>query len=574
MGSVQVVVDRLYRMPRLGRLFRILGSVARISEWRDSHSSLLAIHAVRLDEQARLTSEVARQFEMARAAAAARESALVTRLDGLGQLLETQGAFVSAVQQLAHDELSRTRAALDGANLLRKDFERYLPEVLNAATLQEATVNALREELAAARRESEASQQRLQEEHRAAIESWRAVAAEVSAMRGQLEGVSLTARRLDATDTRLRALADETQAGKSELARAARRLEETETRLEALGRETAAKLHEQVEAGRQLAVSVREELWKRAGAIEHELSKRGRQVDESQARIEAIAAMAGRIDQLARDVNDLSSRPVQDPAVVALRDELWARAGALEAEVTRRALQLDQAQASVAALAGDVHGSQSPARLAGLEAAVRQLTERVEFVRRETLFEVRYGQREAIVPKALEPRLVNAEKVKKAARALKVNVGCGHITYDDYVNVDRRELPGVDVVAEAVHMPFAPRSLSELYSAHLLEHFPQEELRRAVLPYWKSLLKPGGRLRAVVPDAEAMIREFAAGSYSYDELREVTFGGQDYEGDFHYNMFTPDSLAALLREAGFKKVEVPVKGRRNGACFEFEVVAS
>ena len=50
-----------------------------------------------------------------------------------------------------------------------------------------------------------------------------------------------------------------------------------------------------------------------------------------------------------------------------------------------------------------------------------------------------------------------------------------------------------------------PGTLRELRSSHLLEHFPQEELRRRLLPYWFSLLAPGGRFTAIVPDGEAMV---------------------------------------------------------------------
>ena len=37
--------------------------------------------------------------------------------------------------------------------------------------------------------------------------------------------------------------------------------------------------------------------------------------------------------------------------------------------------------------------------------------------------------------------------------------------------------------------------MSEIYSAHLLEHFPEEELSRELLPYWYSLLRPGAGSR-------------------------------------------------------------------------------
>jgi hypothetical protein len=154
-----------------------------------------------------------------------------------------------------------------------------------------------------------------------------------------------------------------------------------------------------------------------------------------------------------------------------------------------------------------------------------------------------------------------------------LNLGCGHIPLPGYLNVDRRELPGVDIVAEVGDLPLDPGEADEVHSAHLLEHFPQEQLRRQLLPYWYGLLKKSGVFTAIVPDAEAMIREYSAGAYPYGDLREVMYGGQDYDGDFHFNMFTPGSLAELLREAGFDDVQVIESGRRNGACFEFELSA-
>jgi len=94
-----------------------------------------------------------------------------------------------------------------------------------------------------------------------------------------------------------------------------------------------------------------------------------------------------------------------------------------------------------------------------------------------------------------------------------------------------------------------------------------------LLPYFFNLLKEGGEFHAVVPDAEAMIREYSSGHYSYDDMREVLYGAQDYDGDFHFNMFTPLELNNLLVEAGFINVTVLDQGRKNGKCYEFEVLA-
>jgi len=161
-----------------------------------------------------------------------------------------------------------------------------------------------------------------------------------------------------------------------------------------------------------------------------------------------------------------------------------------------------------------------------------------------------------------------------AAQGLRLNVGCGHIPLNDYVNIDSRHLPGVDIVADAGAIGVEFASVTEIFSSHLLEHFPMEALKRRILPHWNALLLSGGRLRAIVPDGDAMIQQCASGEYSFAEFREALFGAQDYQGDFHFNLFTPESLSVILAAAGYHNIEVPVRGRRNGQCFEFEIAAT
>jgi hypothetical protein len=209
------------------------------------------------------------------------------------------------------------------------------------------------------------------------------------------------------------------------------------------------------------------------------------------------------------------------------------------------------------------------------------LRDRIEFARAEAMFELRAhlpGGGTPIIPGAsatvgLEPRILDAAKVEamSASGALRLNIGCGHVPLEGYVNVDMRELPGVDALAEAGATPFDPGTVTEVHSAHLLEHFPVEQLRRVVLPHWHALLRPGGELRAIVPDAEAMLADFASGAMSFDDLREVTYGLQEYEGDFHFNMFSREGLAALLRGAGFTNVSFAFQGRKNSKCRDMEI---
>jgi hypothetical protein len=291
------------------------------------------------------------------------------------------------------------------------------------------------------------------------------------------------------------------------------------------------------------------------------LARESNELRAEQKRLENDISLLSRStdEQLKRFENDISllSRSAGERVEVLGRQ--------LQAQVEGAAQQAQQVQAS------------ANAEFSGVKDSIGYLLGRVEFVRRELMFEMRYGASSPSVGEQslkAETAIISTEKLEAARKdAIRLNLGCGHIALDGYLNVDRRALPGVDIVAEVDQLPFEANELDEIFSAHLLEHFPQEQLSRQLLPYYFNLLKPGGQFHAVVPDAEAMIREYANGSYPYDDMREVMYGAQDYDGDFHYNMFTPASLSQLLLDAGFVNPTVIVAGRKNGRCYEFEIRA-
>ena len=132
----------------------------------------------------------------------------------------------------------------------------------------------------------------------------------------------------------------------------------------------------------------------------------------------------------------------------------------------------------------------------------------------------------------------------------------------------------IDIAAQLDNIPFEKGSVKEIFSSHVLEHFTREHLRRDLLPYWRSLLQKGGSFRAVAPDGETMAAALASGDMSFEDFREVLLGGQEYEGNFHYDFFSAESMSELLMECGFVNVQIVAKGRRNGKCYEFEIMAT
>lgn len=220
--------------------------------------------------------------------------------------------------------------------------------------------------------------------------------------------------------------------------------------------------------------------------------------------------------------------------------------------------------------------NQYHAQIAEYRLDIEGYRDRLEFVRLEILDQCSVGKGVYTGTRSDgKPKILNLEKYEAALAAKNVllNVGCGHKPLPDHLNVDRRNLPGVDIVAEATDLPFDRDTVAEIYTAHLVEHFTPATLKNTIFPYWLDLLTEHGVLKIIVPDMPAMIEAFAQGDMRFSELAEVTFGKQDYDDDFHYAMFSPGTLRTALISSGFKYVELVGENRTNGICREMEVWA-
>lgn len=197
---------------------------------------------------------------------------------------------------------------------------------------------------------------------------------------------------------------------------------------------------------------------------------------------------------------------------------------------------------------------------------------RIEGIRNEILLEMRHGLN--FVP-TTETRIINRDKFNRlmALKELVLNIGSGNTSSENMINIDMRALPNVDIVADAAQIQLPKGCAKGIYSSHVLEHFPHEQLHRTVLPNWIELLSNGGFFRAVVPDSEGMLEAYVRGKMAFEDLRTVTFGLQEYEGDIHYTMFSRDSLRVLLEQAGLRDVTYVDTSRPNGLCLEMEVLA-
>ncbi len=200
--------------------------------------------------------------------------------------------------------------------------------------------------------------------------------------------------------------------------------------------------------------------------------------------VERLSALELKVDRMYSSVDALDAHiPAVLNAIASTNGttRLLAReTDGLRASITDMAHRLDEADETVAHRLDEV----AKAMWTGDEIVrdelrphietLAWLLERVETVRSEMMHELRYGQtRESA---AVEPKILNAAHLGDAD--IRLNLGAGHIAIDGFVNVDMRELPGIDVVAPIDSLPFEPGTIAEIFSSHTVEHFPEEQLRR------------------------------------------------------------------------------------------------
>lgn len=306
------------------------------------------------------------------------------------------------------------------------------------------------------------------------------------------------------------------------------------------------------------------------------LSEMKTEIPELMVRLSEINA---EIPELKTELNHLKTESSAfDDKTQSLEQELSEHGSTIRGIDTQQPFQLNLLRSAPVAfrnITRDIVGLKAAQK--NISESVDYLNNRLEFVRNELMYEMRYGA-SSITGEDNESKakteILSPEKLAAAREEqIRINLGCGHIPVEGYLNIDRRALPGIDIVAEVDELPFNTGEVDEIFSAHLLEHFPQEQLRRTLLKYWHGLLKPGGEFRAIVPDGDGMIAACSSGEYPFEQFRKVTYGAQDYDGDFHYNMFTPSSLSELLLEAGFVEPRILAANRENGGCKEFEISA-
>lgn len=142
---------------------------------------------------------------------------------------------------------------------------------------------------------------------------------------------------------------------------------------------------------------------------------------------------------------------------------------------------------------------------------------------------------------------------------MKINLGCGEDIKEGYINIDIRNLPGVDVVADVRKLPFSKGSIDEIIALDIYEHISHNESQR-MLVHWVSILKEGGLLFIKGPCINRMIQYFITenldnNNTNLDNIEmyiSAIFGYQDHSENVHRTIIHPELMYYYLRQAGIK----------------------
>jgi predicted SAM-dependent methyltransferase len=144
------------------------------------------------------------------------------------------------------------------------------------------------------------------------------------------------------------------------------------------------------------------------------------------------------------------------------------------------------------------------------------------------------------------------------ADGIKLHIG-GWEQREGWKILDAIPGPIVDYVGNCTELTFLDdESCCEVYASHVFEHLGYNgELQTALKGVYR-VLKPGGRLRASVPDLETLCKIYVHPNITPQgrfHIMRMMFGGRTTPYDIHYSGLDMTLLGTLLYEAGFREIE-------------------
>jgi predicted SAM-dependent methyltransferase len=142
-----------------------------------------------------------------------------------------------------------------------------------------------------------------------------------------------------------------------------------------------------------------------------------------------------------------------------------------------------------------------------------------------------------------------------------LNIGCGNVFHQSWENIDlvsrSRTVRQHDLTKG---LPYDSGTFAAVYASHVLEHIPHEVVQDFVRECAR-VTRPGGVLRLVVPDFEAMSRAYIA------SLEQATSG--DVEASSRHEWMTIEIIDQAVRLESGGAMKKYILAHRNDPVMEF-----
>lgn len=157
----------------------------------------------------------------------------------------------------------------------------------------------------------------------------------------------------------------------------------------------------------------------------------------------------------------------------------------------------------------------------------------------------------------------------------KLNLGCGGICYEDFINIDRNPQPLANLLADIKYLPFKDNCVDMIAAHHCFEHIPRQQTYDTFRE-WYRVLEDGGILDIECPNFDENCRDYikALDNNDYDNQimnKNFIYGGDDIgEENAHRWGYSEKLMKVYLKEIGFVNIEKaePTKFYRDQAvCF-------
>jgi predicted SAM-dependent methyltransferase len=136
------------------------------------------------------------------------------------------------------------------------------------------------------------------------------------------------------------------------------------------------------------------------------------------------------------------------------------------------------------------------------------------------------------------------------AGPLRLHVGAGRARLEGWVNLDRQDLPGVDVVADATRgLDFT--DVEAIYAEHFLEHLRVDHAIDFLVECHRCLM-PGGLLRLSTPNLDwVWLTHYHPAAPAEVKRREAILSNRAFQGWHHRFLWNRELLGAALEACGF-----------------------